>query len=130
MIRLPLILISLLAALLLPGWATAALNDTGITQCATDTQNNLPCPQAGFPSQDAETGRDAQQTAGTLTKVGGGSAGFDFTKLDSGGTRYPTAIKLSPVAPISVTPTTLGVTDEPGYVHDRNHPSSAHRRGI
>ena len=36
-----------------------------------------------------------------------------------------TAIKLSPVAPISVTPHTLGVTDEPGYIHDRNHPSPA-----
>jgi len=80
----------LLAALLWPGLAAAAgLNDTGITQCANATQNNLTCPQAGFPSQDAETGRDAQQTAGTLTKVGGGSAGFDFTKLDSGGHPLP-----------------------------------------
>ena len=80
---------SLLIALLLPGLTLAALNDTGITQCANDTQNNLTCPQAGFPSQDAEAGRDAQQTAGTLTKVGGGSAGFDFTKLDSGGNPLP-----------------------------------------
>ena len=74
----------------LPGWAAAAgLNDTGITQCANATQNNLPCPQVDFPSQDAEVGRDAQQTAGTLTKVGGGSAGFDFTKLDSSGNPLP-----------------------------------------
>jgi len=41
-----------------------------------------------------------------------------------------TAIKLSPVAPILVTPNPLGVTDEPGYVHDRNNPSPAHRRGV
>ena len=81
----------LLAALLLPGLTTAALNDTGITQCSNLAQNNLPCPQAGFPSQDAEIGRDAQQTAGTLTKIGGGSAGFDFTKLDSGGNPLPAA---------------------------------------
>ena len=66
----------LLAVLLLPG-------------CANETQNNLTCPQAGFPNQDAETGCDAQQTAGTLTKVGGGSAGFDFTKLDHGGNPLP-----------------------------------------
>ncbi|MDG4549543.1 MAG: DUF1566 domain-containing protein [Candidatus Contendobacter sp.] len=73
----------LLAALWLPGWATAAgLNDTGITQCANLTQNGQTCPQAGFPSQDAETGRDAQPG---LQKAGGGSAGFDFTKLDSNG---------------------------------------------
>ena len=79
----------LLAALLLPGLTPAALNDTGITQCANDTQNTLPCPQTGFPNQDAETGRDAQQTAGTLTKVGGGAAGFDFTKLDANGNSLP-----------------------------------------
>jgi len=73
----------LLAVLLLPDLAAAAgLNDTGITQCANETQNNLSCPQADFPSQDAETGRDAQTD---LTKVGGGSAGFDFTKLDASG---------------------------------------------
>ncbi len=29
-----------------------------------------------------------------------------------------TAIKLSPLAPISVTPETFGVTDEPGCLHD------------
>jgi hypothetical protein len=72
-----------LAALLLPGLAVAAgLNDTGVTQCANLTQNNQACPQAGFPSQDADTGRNAQ--AG-LSKAGGGSAGFDFTKLDNNG---------------------------------------------
>ena len=37
------------------------------------------------PGQDAEYGRDAQAQAGTLTKVGGGRAGFDFTKLDANG---------------------------------------------
>lgn len=35
------------------------LNDTGITSCADDVNNNLPCPVAGFPGQDAESGRDA-----------------------------------------------------------------------
>ena len=73
----------LLLATWLPGWAAAAgLNDTGITGCANDTQNNLTCPQVGFPSQDAETGRDAQPGLG---KAGAGPAGFDFTKLDSTG---------------------------------------------
>ena len=81
----------LLAALLLPNLTIAALNDTGITQCANLTQNNLTCPQAGFPSQDAEIGRDAQQQAGTLGKIGGGSAGFDFTKLDANGNPLPAA---------------------------------------
>jgi hypothetical protein len=35
------------------------LNDTGITACATDSANNLACPQAGFGGQDGDTGRDA-----------------------------------------------------------------------
>ncbi len=76
----------LLATLLLPGWATAAgLDDTGATLCGNLNQDKQSCPQTNFPSQDAETGRDAQQTAGTLSKAGGGAAGFDFTKLDSAG---------------------------------------------
>jgi hypothetical protein len=62
------------------------LNDTGITACANATQNNLPCPQAGYPNQDAENGRDAQPN---LQKVGAGPAGFDFTKLGSAGQPLP-----------------------------------------
>ena len=78
---------ALLAAglLILAGLASAAgLNDTGITGCANGTQDFLPCPQPGYPSQDAETGRDAQVG---LQKLGAGPAGFDFTKLDRNG--YP-----------------------------------------
>lgn len=75
---------SLLAALLLPGLATAAgLNDTGITQCSDDDENSLTCPQEpNFPRQDADTGRDAQTD---LSKAGGGSAGFDFTRVCNSG---------------------------------------------
>ncbi len=35
--------------------------------------------------QDGNTGRDALAAVGLLGKVGGGAAGFDFTKLDAGG---------------------------------------------
>ncbi|SFV89589.1 Conserved domain protein [hydrothermal vent metagenome] len=35
--------------------------------------------------QDCSHGRDAKAAAGTLTKIGAGSTGFDFTKLDSNG---------------------------------------------
>jgi len=58
------------------------LNDTGITTCSNATTDSLACPQIGFPGQDAEDGRDAY--AGLL-KTGGGSAAFDFTKLDAAG---------------------------------------------
>jgi hypothetical protein len=68
---------------------TNRLNDTGITACANASSNGLPCPVSGFPGQDAEHGRDALAAAGLLQKVGGGSAGFDFTKLDANGNPLP-----------------------------------------
>lgn len=66
------------------------INDTGITTCTDGERDNLPCPVRGLPGQDAEYGRDALATAGSLQKVGGGSAGFDFTKLDDNGNPLPT----------------------------------------
>lgn len=64
---------------------TGKLNDTGITWCANDTTNNLTCPVASHPGQDGDHGRDALARDGQLQKVGGGAAGFDFTKLDANG---------------------------------------------
>lgn len=69
--------------------ATGKLNDTGITTCSNNLQNGLQCPVSGFPGQDGEHGRDALAAAGLLQKVGGGSAGFDFTKLDYSGNPLP-----------------------------------------
>ena len=68
---------------------TNPLNDTGTTGCSNANQANLACPVAGFPEQDAQHGRDAQAVSGVLQKVGGGDAGFDFTKLDSNGNPLP-----------------------------------------
>lgn len=61
------------------------LNDTGIDWCAYDRGIDQDCPMSGFPGQDGDSGRDAQARAGTLSKVGGGAAGFDFTRLDASG---------------------------------------------
>ncbi len=66
--------------------ATRKLNDTGIVLFADATSNTLTSEPAGFEGQDASYGRDAQAAAGSLTKIGGGRAGFDFTKLGSDGT--------------------------------------------
>lgn len=61
-------------------------NDTGVDRCANATSHGLDCAYDPYgANQDARHGRDAQATAGTLTKVGGGAAGFDFTKLDENG---------------------------------------------
>ncbi|MGG7055468.1 DUF1566 domain-containing protein [Nitrosomonas sp. ANs5] len=68
---------------------TRKLNDTGISTCANNSVDGLPCPVSGFPGQDAEHGRDALASVGLLQKVGGGNAGFDFTKLDSSGNPLP-----------------------------------------
>jgi hypothetical protein len=73
------------------------LNDTGIDWCSENITtpgtwvNNAVCSVVNWvgnlwgQQQDAYSGRDAQAKAGTLTKVGGGLAGFDFTKLGSDG---------------------------------------------
>ncbi len=60
------------------------INDTGSTLCASLDETNLACSIAGFPGQDGEYGRDAEAQQ-TIVKVGGGDAGFDFSKLSSNG---------------------------------------------
>jgi len=70
---------------------TKPLNDTGQTQCYDAANVAVPCSaavggDAGVnPRQDGRYGRDAQAAAGTLTKVGAGAAGFDFTKIANNG---------------------------------------------
>ncbi len=63
----------------------AGLNDTGITNFANDSQNGLSTEPGTHPRQDASQGRDAAARDGTLFKVGGGGAGFDFTKIANDG---------------------------------------------
>ena len=65
---------------------TSPLNDTGITFGGNyPSGNNADCTGETITEQDCSHGRDAQAAAGTLVKVGGGHAGFDFTKLDASG---------------------------------------------
>lgn len=65
---------------------TRPLNDTGITFGGNyPSGNNSGCTGETISAQDCSHGRDAQAAAGTLVKVGGGHAGFDFTKLDASG---------------------------------------------
>lgn len=81
-------LIGLLGLILgLSAWcAQAQLNDTGQDKCY-DGSALVPCTTANtgdmatYPRQDGRFGRDAAATAGVLSKTGGGSAGFDFTKV-------------------------------------------------
>lgn len=73
---------------------TGRLNDTGQDWCAANTTGGLTCPQSGFPDQDGDHGRDALAQAGQLVKVGGGEAGFDFTKISNSGNALPANVAL------------------------------------
>lgn len=65
---------------------TRPLNDTGIDFCGEAASgNNKPCLGTEPSGQDFHYGRDAQAAAGTLTKIGGGGKGFDFTALNASG---------------------------------------------
>ena len=69
------------------------LNDTGIDWCADDTANrktggtkgektsDCELISASHPGQDAQYGRDMGARSYKVTKIGSGSAGFDFTKI-------------------------------------------------
>lgn len=76
------------------GGPTGLLNDTGQTLCY-DGAAMVACTEANtgdaaaYPRQDGRFGRDAKAGAGTLTKTGGGEAGFDFTALDTSGVATP-----------------------------------------
>ena len=84
-----------------PTAATGLLNDTGIDWCSENITtpgtwvSNAVCRAVSWVGnlwgehQDAFFGRDAQAKAGTLIKVGGGKAGFDFTKIGSNGKPLP-----------------------------------------
>jgi len=90
-----------LAVLLASGlWLSTAravgLSDTGQDFCyngagglASCTEANSGDAYSSYPRQDGRFGRDAKATAGTLTKVGGGAAGFDYTKVSNSGTDLP-----------------------------------------
>ncbi len=67
---------------------TGKLNDTGITKCGTGSANNLPCPQANYPGQDAQYGRDANQSTNNDYD---GHAGLSFTKISNNGEALPIA---------------------------------------
>lgn len=65
------------------------VNDTGLEQCYDNT-TAVTCASVAtdtgtHPRQDARHGRDAKNTAGTLTKLGSGNKGFDYTKVCNSG---------------------------------------------
>ncbi|MBI3147271.1 MAG: DUF1566 domain-containing protein [Betaproteobacteria bacterium] len=76
------------------------LNDTGIDFCrdhgtgADTTVTPTTTCTAAQGGQDARYGRDPAAQRGALTKVGGGSKGFDFTKIANNGGTLPAGAAL------------------------------------
>jgi hypothetical protein len=72
---------------------TGYLNDTAQTSCYDSSTTPVACGRNhivgtdadAHPRQDARFGRDVMAAAGMLSKVGGGAAGFDFTKVCANG---------------------------------------------
>lgn len=61
---------------------------------AADTIAGTDPRYATYPRQDGRYGRDAESAANILPKIGGGRAGFDFTKIANNGiTLQPTALQ-------------------------------------
>jgi hypothetical protein len=102
---------------------TRPLNDTGITWSGHATSGNAAtCDPAHPAGQDCHYGRDAQVAAGTLTKAGGGSAGFDFTALDANGnpTTPSSGTNPHPCVRDNVTGLIWEVKTDDGGLHDKD----------
>lgn len=67
--------------------AIGVLNDTGQSTCYDTSYNAVPCDEASTGDdspllrQDGRFGRDAAAAMGRLPKIGGGDAGFDFSRI-------------------------------------------------
>jgi hypothetical protein len=100
----------------LPISTTSKLNDTGITTCSNETQNNLPCPVSDYPNQDAQSGRDV-----TNNDDSDGHAGFSFTKISSTGASLPASATNWNCVKDNVTGLMWEVKTTDGGLHDKNH---------
>ena len=101
---------------------TRKLNDTGITWGGNyPSGNNATCIGETIGEQDCSHGRDALAAAGQLTKVGGGDAGFDFTKLDANGNDLPASATSWSCVRDNHTGLVWEVKTNDGGIHDRNN---------
>ena len=98
------------------------LNDTGIAWGGNyRSGNNSTCTGETITQQDCRHGRDARAAAGTLTKVGGGAAGFDFTKLDINGNALSASATNHRCVRDNHTGLIWEVKTNDGGIHDRDN---------
>jgi hypothetical protein len=85
--RFPALILVPVLALGLTAARAASLPDAGQALCDNGSNVLAACTSANtgdaatYPRQDGRFGRDAKARAGTLTKIGAGVAGFDYTKV-------------------------------------------------
>jgi hypothetical protein len=92
----------------------AALNDTGQELCYDASNAVADCATVAAddgdrPRQDARFGRDPAFAASQYNKIGGGAAGFDFTKICMSGEAAGTGA--CPADPSSVDPSNPGANE-------------------
>ncbi len=92
------------------------LNDTGIVDCADDDANDLACPVASYPGQDAEYGRDSAQDNDS-----DGHAGFSFTKLDANGKALSSNASIWSCVKDNITGLTWEVKTIDGSLQDKDN---------
>lgn len=86
-----------LAVLLSATGHAVGLNDTGQTLCYDAAGTVIACTDPAA-HDDGRYGRDAAASAGVLTKIGGGAAGFDFTKIANNGSTLAAGAALGAAA--------------------------------
>ncbi len=105
-----------------PSAPTGKLNDTGITWGGNyPNGSNADCSGVEIAAQDCSHGRDAEALAGTLVKIGGGEAGFDFTKLDNSGNALPASAATWACVRDNVTGLVWEVKTDNGGLHDNDN---------
>jgi len=85
------VLLAALTVALAGATHAAGLNDTGITDCWNDSAvvtTGVEADSGTHPRQDCRYGRDAAAAVG-MPKVGGGTKGFDFSKIANNGSVLP-----------------------------------------
>jgi hypothetical protein len=92
---------------------TGELNDTGISRCANQSINSLPCPVRGYLGLDAQSGRDV-----TRSNSFDGDHGFSFTKISSSGKALPERANDWDCVKDKVTGLTWEVKSDDGGLHD------------
>jgi hypothetical protein len=99
--RFPALILVPILALGLTVARAASLPDTGQNLCDSGSNVLVACSNtntgnaATYPRQDGRFGRDAKATAGTLTKIGGGAAGFDYSKIAFNGSDLGAGVGLA-----------------------------------